>query len=101
MTRSYIHLLHGDWKEAAADHPLFMLVPLALLVAYKMYGTGDDRRRKVILSLVLAGLAAVFIGVYIYRMILYFPHTEPMTFYEDGIIPGVYRMIRNLGLNGA
>lgn len=28
MTRAYLFLLHGDWKNAFSEHPLFMLVPL-------------------------------------------------------------------------
>lgn len=68
MTRAYLALFQGDFKEAFLYHPLFPLVPVLF------YGIVKDRRK------VIHALGVIFILVWILRMILYFPQVEPMNY---------------------
>lgn len=89
MTRSYLHVLEGDFSAAFYDHPLFFTVPFILIIAYVLSVKHDDKKLTKLLSAILFILIGIFIGVYIYRMFLYFPHTDPLKFYDRGIIPQV------------
>jgi hypothetical protein len=73
MTRSYLALLHGDLSSAFLYHPLFFLVPV-LFYAF-LY-----QKKKLMI-----GLFFLFVLVYIYRMIVYFPHTEPMLYLRHSL----------------
>lgn len=94
MTRSYLHVLEGDFSSAFYDHPLFFTVPFILIIAYVLSVKHDDKKLNKILSIILFAIIGVFIIVYIYRMTQYFPHTDPLKFYERGIIPQIIRRIR-------
>jgi hypothetical protein len=94
MTRSYLHVLEGDFQSAFYDHPLFLTVPFILIIAYVLSVKHDDKRLTRILTIILIIIIAVFIIVYIYRMIHYFPHTEPLKFNDRGVIPTIIRNLR-------
>lgn len=97
MTRSYIHLLHGDIAGAWEMHPLFGLVPILGVFAASDYIL---RKRQVHvrkgLSYMLRGgmtvCVALFIGVYVYRMVTLFPNTEPMVFNHQAFWPSIIRI---------
>lgn len=90
MTRSYKAFLHADFEQAFYYHPLFLLVPIVIiLVGYQFYLIKKKRRHSGWIEGILFVIVILFIAVYVYRMILYFPHTEPMDFYEKGLIPRV------------
>ena len=94
MTRSYLHVLEGDFSSAFYDHPLFFTVPFILVIAYILSVKHDDKKLSRNLSIILYILIGVFILVYIYRMIHYFPHTDPLKFYDRGIVPRIIERIR-------
>lgn len=94
MTRSYLHVLDGNFSAAFYDHPLFFTVPLVLIITYVLSVKPEDKKLTKVLSIILYILIALFIIVYIYRMIHYFPHTDPLKFYDRGFIPTIIRQIR-------
>lgn len=96
MTRSYLHLLKGEWKEAFYDHPLFILVPVIVVLSILMLKQGLSKRAHRILSVALLVIAAVFILMYIYRMVLLFPDKDPLKFYDRGLYPTLYRWVTSL-----
>ena len=63
MTRAYLHLLELDVSQAFHYHPLFWSVPLAA-VAYLL-----RRRFPKSTRVVLAAIAALFVLVYLIRML--------------------------------
>ena len=73
MTRSYLGLFRGDLNSALLFHPLFFLVPV-LFYAFLF------QKKKL-----MVGLFILFLLVYIYRMIVYFPHTEPMIYQRHSL----------------
>lgn len=84
MTRAYAALLHGDLLGAFKMHPLWWTVPLTAGVVIF--------RRKRFGRAFWSGftlLIALFIGTYIVRMILMFPHTAPMNFNANCLILSV------------
>lgn len=94
MTRSYLHVLEGDFSGAFYDHPLFFTVPIVILIAYVLSVKKEDPKITKILSIILYMIIVAFILVYIYRMIHYFPHTDPLKFYDKGVIPTIIRQLK-------
>ena len=81
MTRAFGSLPYI--RQALAYHPLFFVVPfipLLLLVSVKT--------RNIISAL----LIILFIGTWIIRMVLLFPHSEPMLYNENSL----FEYIRNV-----
>lgn len=95
MTRSYLHVLHGEFPEAFYDHPLFFTVPIILVIAYMLSINQHNQQTTKVLTVIMFIIITMFIVLYVYRMILYFPHTDPLKFYDRGLIPTI---IRRFGL---
>ena len=77
-------LRHGlDFVRAFFWHPLFWTVPLVALFLI-FFGT----RRWILRGLTACLL--LFVMVYALRMLLLFPHTPPMTFDPNGILPRLF-----------
>lgn len=74
LTRAWLSLLRGDFSGAFRAHPLFWTLPFLVLL---FLFAGRMSKKAVLILAVLAGV--LFGGVYIARMVLYFPHQEPMT----------------------
>ncbi|MCD6321473.1 MAG: DUF2752 domain-containing protein [Clostridiales bacterium] len=84
MTRSFIALFKGDIKSAFLMHPLFWLVPIIFgLLTYSYY-------KKVNFTKIYIAIVAIFIVVYIFRMILYFPNTYPMDYDHASLIGRIF-----------
>ncbi len=96
MTRSFLHVFHGEWGQAFYDHPLFITIPFiigAIVLSYFFYEHKTIRRGT---NIFLIMMVILFIGVYIYRMFLYFPDTDPLKFYDRGLAPRMYRLGQDL-----
>ncbi len=88
-------------------HPL-ILVSLAILLVLliffvmKLVAIRQGKSFQVPLSpralrLILFSLIALYLLVYLVRMILYFPHTEPMCYNRDSIWGRLIALVRGLG----
>lgn len=85
LTRAYICFFTGQFQQAFWWHPLFWYVPVFLgvwLFKWLKYGTKEPRWFTVF----AVASAALFIGVYIVRMILRFPSVEPMVPNPDSFL---------------
>jgi len=90
MTRAFENLFMLNIKEAFYFHPLFLLVPfigLVFLLQETMF-FGKFYHSKLFWGIILLA----FIVVYIIRMIMYFPNTEPMEYYSN---PLIFRFFNN------
>ncbi|MGN1098594.1 MAG: DUF2752 domain-containing protein [Clostridia bacterium] len=88
MTRGCLALLRLDFSVAFRWHPLCFLVPI-FLVVYILKDLPPVRgaiRPGVLILIIL-----LYIGVYVVRMKLYFPHTPPMDFQENSIVGEIVR----------
>lgn len=88
MTRAYFAFFKGDIKTAFFYHPLFWLVPIIFI----SLTSKKVRNNKPI----LCSFIAIFLSVYIIRMILYFPHTPPLDYNSDSYLSVVWKIIVNL-----
>jgi len=96
MTRSYLHVFEGDFKAAFFDHPLFFTLPIILIVTALLFKKTLSKKMQWILNGILFFLTGLFIVVYIVRMFLYFPDQDPLKFYDRGLYPTIYRLIRTV-----
>jgi hypothetical protein len=96
MTRSFLHLFHGELPEAFHDHPLFFTIPIILVISLLLNVYKDNIKLKKVLVSILSLIVIAFVVVFIIRMVLFFPETDPLKFYERGIIPSVYRFVRDI-----
>ncbi len=84
MTRAHLAALRLDFKDAFFYHPLWFL-PAPLAAAELFFPGGVFRSKKAQNALTAVLLAAV-LGVYLVRMILYFPDTPPMEYQPDNLL---------------
>ena len=64
MTRAYLLVFEGDFAGAFALHPLWPLIPIALVLLAVFHG----ERRKLGRTLTIWGTVLLMLGVYAYRM---------------------------------
>jgi hypothetical protein len=89
MTRALIALSKMEFSKAVRLHPLsLMMLPFVGLLALSPFNSSFRRlvEKKDFWKL----LIAVFLVVYIARMILMFPYVEPMTLYENAFILRIF-----------
>lgn len=84
MSRAFGYLVTFNFSNAFYYHPLVFIVPFVVLVFLlqetKFFG-------KLYHSKTFWGsILSLFVIVYIIRMILYFPHTDPMDYYNNPLI---------------
>lgn len=105
-TRALSLLLQGRLSEAIRMHPL-ILVSLAILIAVPSYFIWAWQARKKdedwqpplsprAARILLFSLAGLYLLVYLVRMILYFPHEEPMCYREDSLWGRLILLIRHI-----
>lgn len=75
LTRSFIHLAHGRWRESLTAHPVGWLAALAVLfqIPYRLYAlcTPDAvLLSRVIVRAFAAGLAVLLFGCWLWRLVL-------------------------------
>jgi hypothetical protein len=87
MTRAITALLRGDLAEALLFHPL--LLPLIALLLLWFFLCRVGKIKKAALPLFYTAVT-LLITVYIVRMFMFFPHTEPLDINTDGVIPRIF-----------
>jgi len=88
--RAGLALCRGDLAGALGWHPLIFVSLAGLLAAalsgivYKISGKRVVRSKKAVTA-VLWGVFFLYVGVFAVRMVLYFPHTQPLVPYEGAL----------------
>ena len=83
MTRAFVSLFRLEIGRAFFYHPLFFIVPgIPVLMIL------PEKPRNII-SFVFAG---ALIGLWIARMIIFFPHIEPMLYNESSLLAFLRRL---------
>ena len=92
-TRAALALFHGYFSEAFTFHPLIplalVILPYAVLREFLVRRWPIKQAEKVGAMCVIA----LFIVVYVIRMIMFFPHTEPMVPVEGALWPRFFHWI--------
>ncbi|MBC7959352.1 MAG: DUF2752 domain-containing protein [Vallitaleaceae bacterium] len=86
LTRSYLTLIDGNLKGAFFFHPLFFTIPFILILIFFTNLTSKAFHKKTA-TYFLFGFIALFLVVYVLRMVTFFPHTPPMDFNNNALIP--------------
>lgn len=82
MTRAWLSAFRLDFKSAFFYHPLFLFPAIVIILLFL-----EMTRHVKIPGWIYIFLLVILLGVYVIRMFLYFPHTEPMTFDPDAYLP--------------
>jgi hypothetical protein len=92
MSRATLYLMTFQWKLAFSYHPLVFLMPFIVLVLLLrgLSPISTLYHSKWFWSM----LVVLFLGVYVIRMIVLFPHTEPMTYYSDSWLGSLLQFIK-------
>ena len=92
MTRAHLAALRLDFRTAFYYHPLWMLPGPALLLSF-WYPNGVFRSGKANI-LLSAALGVLVIGVYVVRMVRFFPDTPPMEYLPDNLLHWLTSLFR-------
>ena len=98
-TRAAIALFQGRFADAFAMHPL---IPLSLAILLYALIRGLFYRHKPLHraeKYAASGAVALYTIVYIVRMIILFPHTQPMTPLKGAIWPALFQWLFDLVSN--
>jgi len=95
-SRAAIALLNGDFVGAMYWHPLIILSLVLLPVLGLRYTVFAAKLVKKGETVLLAAIAAAYVGVFIVRMITRFPHSPPMVIYDNAIYLQLFRFLRSL-----
>lgn len=92
ITRALISLLKLDFNKAFFYHPLvYVLIILCILYIFK-----KDFFKNIFF---LMSLVFLFVFVYIYRLILYFPNKEPLSLNKSALIFKIFIFIFKIFIN--
>jgi hypothetical protein len=90
MTRAFLSLFRGDLSAALSNHPLFIIILLTPGI-FLLKGLSEKKR-----SFLFCIIAAVFLVVWLLRLYLYFPHTDPFTLNQKAVIPMIIDFLKHV-----
>lgn len=96
LTRAILAALQGNLAEAFRLHPLFWLAPLILLAMLLLLIVQPEQLSSRRANRIWLVLAAVYILVYIIRMFIYFPDTEPLTYNKYSVFGRIAGLLASL-----
>ena len=100
MTRAALALLQLDFARAFAMHPgVYVLIGWCLvwLVSYGLNRAGHTNSLYKSHGMLII-LAVALAGIYVVRMVLYFPHTAPMVYNTDSLLYKLYQAVFGFSL---
>ena len=93
--RAAFDLLQGNLREAHINHPLIILSLLLYIYLPVRFILGKNRPISRPETTTLLAVVLVYLVVFAIRMILFFPHTEPMIPYEKTVWRQVLIVIKS------
>lgn len=92
MTRAVFYLLTGRIERGMSLNPA---APLWIaLIVYFFIERYLRRRTLKYVKIALAVVVVITFGIYLYRMVHFFPGSPPLVFYRNNLISRALRMIR-------
>lgn len=92
MTRAFISLLKFDFTGAFSLNPsVFLWVLLAAYIIIMRYFLGKKYESPSDFLIIMASLFTI--GIYIYRMAVFFPGDEPLSYYGRNLIELIKNMM--------
>ena len=93
-TRAFMALIHGEVLESVIYHPL--LIPVAVILGINFVLWLLCEKVPHWFNRVILVLAVAIVALYAARLILFFPHDEPMTYNQLAVLPRIIRLITGL-----
>lgn len=94
MTRATLALLRMDFAAAFFFHPLvFLVIPFIIILTVLLIMKKTTFKKS---TPAIIAIGACMVIVYIIRMVLFFPDTEPMTYEHNSVVAVLYRIIRGI-----
>ena len=91
MLRAVLFFSQLNFPKAFAFHPLVFLMPfIFLLVLFRKQAL---LRKIYNNNLIWGSVGVLFVGVWLIRLILFFPHTEPMIFKQSALFVRLVRIM--------
>ena len=95
ITRATYYLSQGDIAKVLYYNPLiFLVIPYSIVIVLSLKVKWAKQLMSNNVFWIIAGV--IFVGFYAYRMLHLFPHTEPLDFYPNGLLPRVIQFIQSL-----
>ena len=91
LTRAYLQFFKGDVASAFYCHPL-LLLPAIILIIFIFKDHGIFKKIYWSKSFWIFTVA-LFIIIWILRMIVLFPDKEPMNFNNSAFFPNIFRLL--------
>lgn len=92
MTRAMLYAVMGNFPMAFSMHPLFLFAPAVLIML--ILGTAMPKLAKSKVFVAMSILMTVaLIGVYIYRMIAFYPNREPMEYNSSSLLAWILSLV--------
>ena len=92
MTRATFALLRLDFAAAFMFHPLvYIIIPFIIILSVLLLTKRMTFQKS---TPYIIAIMACMVIVYIIRMVLFFPETEPMTYDNDSLAAALVRFIR-------
>ena len=94
ITRATKLLILGQFQKSFEMHPLLILVIIGVIlypILKKYINNG-----RLYISLYVIMCLIIFIGFYIYRMKVYFPNVEPMTYRENNLLTNIRILLNDI-----
>lgn len=88
LTRSILLILRGRFAESWQLQP-FGYAWLALAMVFILERYVLETRQRLWVGLLIV-ICIGMVALYGYRMVMLFPHTEPMTYYEENMLRRIY-----------
>lgn len=84
ITRASFLLLTGHFKESFQMHPLLLLVIFETVFCLIIKKILKKCRFFINFSVIM--VVVIFVSFYIYRMKMYYPNVEPLTYWQDNFL---------------
>ncbi|NLJ97380.1 MAG: DUF2752 domain-containing protein [Clostridiales bacterium] len=94
ITRATKLMLLGQFRESFEMHPLLILVIIGTVLCPIFQKYLNKGRLYIRLYVIMCVI--IFIGFYAYRMQMYFPNVEPMTYRENNIFANIRILFNNI-----
>lgn len=87
ITRASKLMLMGRFRQSFEMHPLLILVIIGIILYFISRKYLHNSRLFIRVYVIIC--IVIFIGFYVYRMLVYFPNVEPMVYRQNNLLANI------------
>ena len=99
LTRAGILLLTGNFLASFRMHPLFLPSFVYIVYVIILHVRHPSKLNSKYMTIINIALLSVVMALYVYRMVIMFPHTVPMVINENSIFHNVVDLLNILNIH--